>query len=412
MAPPCTARVAAMRQRRVRAAAGGPRKTVYSMMRLSLSALPAERFWMLTGSGRNVWGSYWGQLARRGALGGTHADGDAHAAARRHGSDPGDAQSPPTPRAQLVGASRDRRRRGGAASHGEPTRPCPALEHQGDHRRGDDAARDCHSNDSRCDLWGTAVLQGNKPPRIVGTIDDSAVERLVVVHFPFTFTSDGQAAQRPDKVQAHRRIAQERGLHEGALPAVQLLLDECPDGTLFVAPECKRAASVYLGKQEKLQSFLDEHCVRQETAPMRQWLGVKEMLARYNAEMGSALKEKDPRRSSTHRATSADYKEKGQAMLSDAPIRRNTANGLLNWRLRRKTKARRPPRSASGSSELRWGVGGGGWHNFEMRGERGELEGRGEGEKERQWEWRRSCDSLVGLAWRGWPGAGLALAWR
>ena len=116
---------------------------------------------------------------------------------------------------------------------------------------------------------------------------------------------------------------------------VQLLLDECPDGALFIAPECKQAASAYLGKQDKLQSFLDEHCVRRETAPMRQWLGVKEMLATYNAEMGATLKEKDLKEKlKSHRATSADYKEKGQAILSDAPLRRNTANGLLNWRLK------------------------------------------------------------------------------
>ena len=116
---------------------------------------------------------------------------------------------------------------------------------------------------------------------------------------------------------------------------VQLLLDECPDGALFIAPECKQAASAYLGKQDKLQSFLDEHCVRRETAPMRQWLGVKEMLATYNAEMGTTLKEKDLKEKlKSHRATSADYKEKGQAVLSDAPLRRNTANGLLHWRLK------------------------------------------------------------------------------
>lgn len=68
---------------------------------------------------------------------------------------------------------------------------------------------------------------------------------------------------------------------------------------------------------------------------MRQWLGVKEMLATYNAEMGTTLKEKDLKEKlKSHRATSADYKEKGQAILSDAPLRRNTANGLLNWQLK------------------------------------------------------------------------------
>ena len=59
------------------------------------------------------------------------------------------------------------------------------------------------------------------------------------------------------------------------------------------------------------------------------------MLATYNAEMGTTLKEKDLKEKlKSHRATSADYMEKGQAILSDAPLRRNTANGLLNWQLK------------------------------------------------------------------------------
>ena len=74
---------------------------------------------------------------------------------------------------------------------------------------------------------------------------------------------------------------------------------------------------------------------RLEATPVRQWLGVKEMLTKYNDEMGSMLKEKDLKEKlKSHHATSADYKEKGQAILSDSPLRRNTANGLLNWRLR------------------------------------------------------------------------------
>ena len=93
-------------------------------------------------------------------------------------------------------------------------------------------------------------------------------------------------------------------------------------------------AGVFGGK-DKLQSFLDEHCVWEETAPVRQWLGVKEMLATYNAEMGTTLKEMDFKYDlKSHGATSADYKEKGQAILSDVPLCRNTANGLLNWRLK------------------------------------------------------------------------------
>merc|ERR1712167_355246 len=51
--------------------------------------------------------------------------------------------------------------------------------------------------------------------------------------------------------QAERRTTQA----DDYCALVQLLLDECPDGTLFIAPECKQAASAYLGKQDKLQSF-------------------------------------------------------------------------------------------------------------------------------------------------------------
>ena len=99
-------------------------------------------------------------------------------------------------------------------------------------------ARDCNSNDSRCDLWGTAVLQCNKPPRIVGTIDDSAIERLVVVHFPFTFTSDADKL-RSDPAKYKPIDDSLKGaafMKEHYCALVQLLLDECPDGTLFIAP--------------------------------------------------------------------------------------------------------------------------------------------------------------------------------
>jgi phage/plasmid-associated DNA primase len=198
-------------------------------------------------------------------------------------------------------------------------------------------ARECRSNDSRCDLWGTTVLQCNVKPRIIGRIDDSALERLVVIDFPFTFTSDkDKLRSNPAKYKPLDATLKGDTFMKGHYCAlVQLLLDECPDGELFIAPECKQAASAYLGKQDSLQSFLDEHCEREETAPVRQWLGVKDMLAKYNDEMGSKLKEKDLKeRLKSHRATSADYKEKGKAILSDAPLRRNTANGLLNWRLK------------------------------------------------------------------------------
>ena len=116
---------------------------------------------------------------------------------------------------------------------------------------------------------------------------------------------------------------------------VKLLLEECPDGKPFIAPECALAASSYLSTQDSLQSFLDEFCIREETAPVRQWLGVKEVFAKYNEETGAKLKEKDMKEKlKQHRATEGDYYEKGAATLSDRPLRRNTNNGLLNWRLK------------------------------------------------------------------------------
>ena len=319
----------------------GPRKTVYSMLRLSLGALPAERFWMLTGSGRNGKGLILSWLCF--LLGEELSEGLMPM---------GMLTQPLVGMGATPEMRKAHRRRVLNWSEPPETAEDEAEQHPKASKRGltlllsnikaitgeaTMQARDCNSNDSRCDLWGTAVLQCNKPPRIVGTIDDSAVERLVVVHFPFTFTSDADKL-RSDPAKYKPIDDSLKGtafMKEHYCALVQLLLDECPDGTLFIAPECKQAASAYLGKQDKLQSFLDEHCVRRETAPMRQWLGVKEMLATYNAEMGTTLKEKDLKEKlKSHRATSADYKEKGQAILCDAPLRRNTANGLLNWRLK------------------------------------------------------------------------------
>ena len=319
----------------------GPRKTVYSMLRLSLGALPAERFWMLTGSGRNGKGLILGWLCF--LLGEELSEGLMPM---------GMLTQPLVGMGATPEMRKAHRRRVLNWSEPPETAEDEAEQYPKASKRGltlllsnikaitgeaTMQARDCNSNDSRCDLWGTAVLQCNKPPRIVGTIDDSAIERLVVVHFPFTFTSDADKL-RSDPAKYKPIDDSLKGaafMKEHYCALVQLLLDECPDGALFIAPECKQAASAYLGKQDKLQSFLDEHCVRRETAPMRQWLGVKEMLATYNAEMGTTLKEKDLKEKlKSHRATSADYKEKGQAILSDAPLRRNTANGLLNWRLK------------------------------------------------------------------------------
>ena len=319
----------------------GPRRTVYSMLRLSLGALPAERLWMLTGSGRNGKGLVMGWLCF--LLGEELSEGLMPM---------GMLTQPLVGMGATPEMRKAHRRRVLNWSEPPETAEDEAEQHPKASKRGltlllsnmkaitgeaTMQARDCNSNDSRCDLWGTAVLQCNKPPRIVGTIDDSAIERLVVVHFPFTFTSDaGKLRSDPAKykpIDDSLKGAAFMKAHYCAL--VQLLLEECPDGALFIAPECKQAASAYLGKQDKLQSFLDEHCVRRETAPMRQWLGVKEMLATYNAEMGTTLKEKGLKEKlKSHRSTSADYKEKGQAILSDAPLRRNTANGLLNWQLK------------------------------------------------------------------------------
>ena len=319
----------------------GPRRTVYSMLRLSLGALPAERLWMLTGSGRNGKGLVMGWLCF--LLGEELSEGLMPM---------GMLTQPLVGMGATPEMRKAHRRRVLNWSEPPETAEDEAEQHPKASKRGltlllsnikaitgesTMQARDCNSNDSRCDLWGTAVLQCNKPPRIVGTIDDSAIERLVVVHFPFTFTSDTDKL-RSDPAKYKPIDDSLKGaafMKEHYCALVQLLLDECPDGALFIAPECKQAASAYLGKQDKLQSFLDEHCVRRETAPMRQWLGVKEMLATYNVEMGTTLKEKDLKEKlKSHHATSADYKEKGQAILSDAPLRRNTANGLLNWRLK------------------------------------------------------------------------------
>ena len=197
-------------------------------------------------------------------------------------------------------------------------------------------ARDCNSNDSRCDLWGTTILQCNQLPRITGKVDDSVVERIVVIDFPLTFTSDEAKLQsNPAKYKPIDTALKEKDfLKEHYCALVQLLFVECPDGNLFISPECKSAANAYLGKQDTFQSFLDEHCIRKEVAPARLWLGVKEMLTAYNEEMGTKLKEKDLKQKlKSHFATAVDYKEKGQAILSDVPLRRNTANGLLNWQM-------------------------------------------------------------------------------
>ena len=318
----------------------GPRKTVYSMLRLCLSAEAAEKFWMLTGSGRNGkglvmrWMSFllgdelfsdgmpMGMLTS--PLTGTGASPENRKAHRRRVLN----WSEPPEKDDDDAYDKKARKQGLSilltnikTITGEATI----------------SARDCSSNDSRCELWGTAVLQCNSHPKIIGTIDDSAIERIVMIEFPFTFTADEyKLRNNPSKYKAlDTKLKSDAFMKEHYCALVQLLLEECSYDTVFIAPECKQAASVYLGKQDQLQTFLAEQCIREETAPVRQWLGVKEMLARYNDEMSNKLKERDLKEKlKNHRATNTDYKEKGEAVLSDRPLRRNTAIGLLNWRLK------------------------------------------------------------------------------
>ena len=316
----------------------GPRKTVYSMLRLSLGAVPAERFWMLTGSGRNGKGLIMGWLCY---LLGKELSAETMPMAMLTQPLAG---TGPTPEVRKAHRCRvlNWSETPDKDEDEQPTSRKPELKLLLSNIKFLTAessmpARDCRSNDSQCELWGTAVLQCNSPPKVVGKIDDAALERFVMIDFPFTFTSDADKLRsNPAKYKPIDTSLKSDAFKKGHYCAlVQLLLDECPDGSLFIAPECKQAAGAYLGEQDTLQCFLHEHCEREETAPVRQWLGVKEMLAKYNDVMGSKVKEKEfKEKLKSHQATSADYKEKGQATLSDTPLRRNTANGLLNWRLK------------------------------------------------------------------------------
>ena len=72
---------------------------------------------------------------------------------------------------------------------------------------GDDQtnARGLHSTDTTTELWCTIALDMNRPPALDGDItDDAARERLIFIHFPYTFTpNEEKIAAQPKK---YRRI--------------------------------------------------------------------------------------------------------------------------------------------------------------------------------------------------------------
>lgn len=316
----------------------GVRKTLYSMMRLCLGGQPAEKFWILTGPGRNGKGVvvHWLEhllselfsdmpmCALTVPLSGAGASPEIRKAHRVRVLSWTEPQDPD----DEDGGGPNKIRRGLALLLAN------IKTFTGEARI---TARNCSSNDSKCELFGSCVLQCNKLPTLVGEKGDAVRERVVVIDFPFTFTADAELLRnQPEKYRPiNPELKDVNFMEKHYCALVQLLLEECPDGKPFIAPECALAASSYLSTQDSLQSFLDEFCIREETAPVRQWLGVKEVFAKYNEETGAKLKEKDMKEKlKQHRATEGDYYEKGAATLSDRPLRRNTNNGLLNWRLK------------------------------------------------------------------------------
>ena len=340
----------------------GPRKTMYCLLRLAISGEAAERFWMLTGSGRNGKGLVmsWMRFLLGDDLYSDMPMGALTAPLTGMGPAP---ELRKAHRRRLLNWAEPPEDEDDESSNMRK-RGIAILLDNVKRITGEDnmPARDCSSNDSRCDLWGTTVLQCNKMPRLIGRIDDSAIERIIVITFPFTFTADAEKqSSNPSKYKPlDIKLKSREFMKEHYCALVQLLLDECPYGKLFIAPECRKASNVYLGKQDVLQRFLDDFCIREETSPVRQWLGVKEMLASYNTQTESRMKEKDfKEKLKAHRTTSADYCEKGAATISDKPLRRNTANGLLHWRLRAQ-EAGESSSGVSGSKRSRELEGGGG----------------------------------------------------
>lgn len=326
----------------------GPRKTVYSMLRLCLGAEPAEKFWILTGSGRNGKGLLLLWLSK--LLGkGLAADNLPLAMLTEpllgKGPQPEFAKvhrkrvngwSEPTEEDEELGGKK-RKRRGFAlllsnVKHltGEPVLP----------------ARKCGSNDTDAELFGTDVLQCNEFPQLVGKVDgDAIVERFVVVHFPFTFTNDNNLlSSRPEKYKPLRpEYKTDEWFDQRYCAFVRLILDETQqDGqtlfTPFIAPECKKAAGDLIALNDPFQRFLTDHCVRDETPVQGRlyFLPVKELKARYKEATGTEVQEaKLTEKLKSHSSTKADFHEKRKAVVARQPkTQTNTSHGLLHWRLR------------------------------------------------------------------------------
>ena len=327
------------------------RKTLYCMLRLCLGARVEEIFWLLTGNGRNGKGllMLWMEHLQSKALFSTMPICALTVPLDGEGPSPELRKAHRRRILNFTEPPEEEDDEGGLRTHKKGLR---VLLSNVKILTGEPSftARECRSNDSDCALWSTPILQCNTRPTLVGKIDEAILERIVEVNFPYTFTSDAEKLRsNPDKYKKKDTSLKDKAfMDEHCCALVRLLLEECPDGKLYIAPECKIATNAYLSGQDPFQAFLDEHCTREETAPARQWLGLKDMLARYNTEMdtkltGATLKKK----LNEHLATSSDFKGIGEGVITDTPLKRNSANGLLNWRLKT------PADEASGSKKQR-----------------------------------------------------------
>ena len=173
----------------------GPRQTFVSMLRRGLTADRVEKIFMLTGKGRNGKGmimSFYEHLL--GAAGTTDYayTGNLASIISSHNSGPNQEK-----------ASMHRKRFIRFSEPGTSITAPPIQFSILKNLTGDDKinARGLHSTDTSTELWFTLALDMNRPPKMEGDMsDDAAVERLVFIQFPYTFTADAEKlATQPNK---------------------------------------------------------------------------------------------------------------------------------------------------------------------------------------------------------------------
>ena len=246
----------------------GERKMLVSILRNGLSGVRPERFIILTGEGRNGKGLLLDWLL---FLLGEYGTSGALAVITK--------VQPPGPYTQLRGQHKKR-----AVIYSEPEEEAMEAIRLSEIKRltGNETinARGLYNSDDKTEMHAIQILECNLLPAILGDKGESARERVVVLHFPFTFTDDatklasgdvatdealGCTLSVPKYKKVDRSLKDPPFMENHYCAFFKYLVDSYPiegdlDGVgVYVSEKAKERAGKYLDANDLMPAWVDEH---------------------------------------------------------------------------------------------------------------------------------------------------------